>query len=1002
MSLEPRVIPIDFGGGVDSKTDPKLVVAGKFLELKDAVLTTEKQAGKRNGYEALPLDIVGGGTLAGPKCIKAFKDQLTALDQGRLYSFAEDLQGWSDRGHAPSIDVSKYIVSQEQQQQSYISSAYLSGISLYVNDTLGIPCATVVDTESKTVLLNQFALSATPAGPGGAEYPQPVAVVLGTTALGVVYINASNNLVLRILTTTLGGGAVFGSEINLATNLGLGAEIPYCFFDVVTTSTGLAVSYAGAASSLGTPDRVVTVTLNTAGATVNTATITTTLPAPVAIEQDLTSGNLFVYFSDQTSLASMPLYYAVYSSTLSVVLAKTTIGTGYQTIGIISAQPSATGTQKVFFSQTQADGVTALDYLSTYRATVTTASVTSAPALYKVGVVPVSRVFRVNSVDYMFMSYLVGALSATEFPQITLFLVALESSTVVGRFLSGTASIDISVHTGRVNFISPSKVEFSYGEVFYDTGGLLYGYAGFNQLRGSSSFTLDFDSPRANICTESGGSLIVNGAVTTLYDGDRAAEFGFNLFPEIVAVSDNGGGPIADGTYVYYAVYEWYDAEGNIHQSAPSLPVTVTLAGGGSEVRVTVTNAYLTEKTGVTIAIYRTLVDGTIARKVSYELEPEANDPTVPYLQFEDLKPDSDILGAPVLYTTGNVLDNTAPPPSMVMASHNGRLWMVDAEDTSLLWYTKSVSPGFGLSPSGFLTYSIDPKFGGIEALAEMDEKLVGMKSSGIFLLVGDGANDTGVGATLSLPQFVPSDVGCSNHKSLILTPAGLMFQSPKGIYLLDRKTSVSYAGDAVDAYKTQVVTSANFLQDTNEIRFLTDDGLTLVFAYLTGQWSLFTNHEGLSATTYGGLYVYAREAGGIYRETPGVYLDNATPFAWTAKTSWLGLASVQGFQRVRRVSMLGDFVNGASALHKVQISAAYDFETTYSTPVQYTLGAISALGVFQYRERLPRQKCDVISLLIEEVTTGDPAESVSFSNMSFEAAIKKGTNKLPAGRSVG
>jgi hypothetical protein len=212
----------------------------------------------------------------------------------------------------------------------------------------------------------------------------------------------------------------------------------------------------------------------------------------------------------------------------------------------------------------------------------------------------------------------------------------------------------------------------------------------------------------------------------------------------------------------------------------------------------------------------------------------------------------------------------------------------------------------------------------------------------------------------------------------------------------------VTYVGIEVEDYNSQDVSSAIIVYDRNQIRFLTSSGSTLLYDYVVNQWSTFTNHAGYSSDLCNGTYYYVRTDGKIYKESTTSYLDDTTAYSLLAQTAWMHLGTIQGFQRVRRLISLGDYSNGSSASHLIQVSAAYDFGTVFSTPIQATLGVASASGTFQYRERLPIQKCDTITLLIEEVTTGATGEYLDLTNMSFEAGIKKGLNKLPASRSYG
>ena len=81
--------------------------------------------------------------------------------------------------------------------------------------------------------------------------------------------------------------------------------------------------------------------------------------------------------------------------------------------------------------------------------------------------------------------------------------------------------------------------------------------------------------------------------------------------------------------------------------------------------------------------------------------------------------------------------------------------------------------------------------------------------------------------------------------------PLGLMFKSEKGIYLLGRDFKVVYIGAAVEAYNSMTITSATLLADTNEVRFTTMEGRTLVYDYFHNRWATFTGQTAIDSVIY-------------------------------------------------------------------------------------------------------------------------------------------------------
>ena len=74
-----------------------------------------------------------------------------------------------------------------------------------------------------------------------------------------------------------------------------------------------------------------------------------------------------------------------------------------------------------------------------------------------------------------------------------------------------------------------------------------------------------------------------------------------------------------------------------------------------------------------------------------------------------------------------------------------------------------------------------------------MDDKLIIFKKDAIYYITGTGPDNTGANGTFSDATFITSTVGCANPSSIVLMPNGIMFQSDKGIWLLDRQLGTTY-----------------------------------------------------------------------------------------------------------------------------------------------------------------------------------------------------------------
>lgn len=1036
MSWQP--IPINFGGSIDTKTDPKTVVAGRFLQARDVVYTAIDQAQKRNGYRALASALQNTGSLIAPQMAHDFQGDLIAADGGLLLSYSKSLQSWRPRGSYVSTDITRQTIDGENPSSGFADVAVLGNYALYAWSTItgagnsfnpvpkvGTMYAAVVDLQTGTTVLGPQVLSTWT----DAEVPLTVrCVTLGGSTLAVLYSYPHGGLgVVDLAIRTVSFPSAGNISLSAQTTIGAGNLDVSSVFDVAPTSAGGAVAYPSGGD-------LKIYTISTAGAVVNSATVAGGGVAYIAL--DTGTGNLWVYFPKGGNMDV-----AVYTSVLGVVLAPQDMfaATAVGSVTSFIALPVNATTQKLYIAGTAKSGQnggvdTTIE--TTYAVTVPIAGwpQTLTPTVFQYGVMPVSRPFSVTGnvgtrggaqTDYAMFLYRGKISSAFNqlLQQPTLFAVELNPSAAPGvnqytplRFGSGVVN-SLAAQVWRtlgsmmqcqVPALSATKFLYAYAQNVqeFHSPTFLDGEGFCNTF----SLTIDFNSARAYKPVNAGKLALLNGGVLQAYDGQVCSEFGFHLFPEITGVNYSnvvGGGLVAGQTYYYIAIFQWIDAQGNQHQSEPSEPFQITVTPGNNTATLFVTIPYLSQKNLVGVSLFRSPASssgqGTAWFQVSdpsYPLLPTGSDA---YVSFADGLSDTQIQSALVPYTSdvSPVLTNTAPPPCIIMTARNNRLWMVNAESTTEEWYTKKFTPGVGLSPSAFLLNQIDPKLGGVVGVAEMDEKLVSFAEQGFYVQTGDGADDTGANSTLTEAQPIPSDVSCDNHKSIFITPAGVMFHSANGIYLLSRALGVTYIGMDVEAYNSQVITAATRIPGKSQIRFLCSSGLTLVYDYIFNKWATFSNHTGLGAAIWQNTYVYVTGAT-VLQETAGWYLDVNTQIAPLIQTGWLNVAGIQGFERARLLELLGDFVNGASAAHGVQISAAYDFNTTFGTPVPYVFGAAAASGSYQYRERLLQQKFDTISLLIQEIPTGDSAEYIDFTNMSFEAMIKKGLRKVPNTQMVG
>jgi hypothetical protein len=593
---------------------------------------------------------------------------------------------------------------------------------------------------------------------------------------------------------------------------------------------------------------------------------------------------------------------------------------------------------------------------------------------------------------------IVSRMLATEAGPVPSALTGGGSQTAVGAPLAGVSAVD------STSFLFPCIALRSGGS---GSGSSAY-------MRGVEAVTLDFFEPeRSYQRAELAQNLHVSGGFVSMYDGIGVVEHGFHLYPETLALTSAAG---SGKTYSYLACYEWNDNRGNLHRSAPSTALTVQTTNAvapGDAVTIAVPTLRLTAKrasatparTPVRLVLYRTTDGGTTYYRSALG-SAWLNDTTADHVVITDTTEDADLTEP--IYTNGGVVENIAAPTCTALVVHRSRLFAL--VDGRTWWYSKQVVEGSPVEFSDLLTLAIDAPGGGCVAGASLDDKFVAFTESRIFYFLGEGPDSTGAQDSFSDAQPVNADVGCTNPRSIVTTPAGILFKSAKGIYLLDRSLAVTYIGADVEAYNADTITSAVLLESTNQVRFTLDSGVALVFDYFAGQWSVFTNIAAVDSVIWSGEHVYLRDDGSALEETPGVFTDAGSFIPLSLKTAWLQFAGQQGYQRVYKAMVLGEYRSD----HTLKVDVAVDFNPTPVQSATFTVDGPDAYGDdatygsgspyggtfprYQYRVRLTKQKSEAVQITVSDVQNGTPGESMSLSGLAFEIGRKVGLYKTPTG----
>lgn len=522
-----------------------------------------------------------------------------------------------------------------------------------------------------------------------------------------------------------------------------------------------------------------------------------------------------------------------------------------------------------------------------------------------------------------------------------------------------------------------------------------------------------------------------------------AASIGYGtMLSSGIGISDGSGTPGAYATdaYQYSSIYERIDTAGQLHRSEPAVPVTIGIPswGGGGQnsfyaVALVVPNLQLTNTGGIGIIGYRTTTNSTLLFRFtpvnSITMSAKTADSTILY----DHTTDAALNGNELLYTTGGIFGNDQAPPLSFLCVHQDRMWGISDEDPTLLYFTKQFSGGLEVAWSLEQTVRIDPSGGYAVSMASMDGNLIVFAQTRIWVISGAGPDDAGNGA-FNLPQLVSSAVGCRDPFSVVLTPDGLIFKSSKGFYLLDRSLNAEEM-PAEEAFNSDVVTAATLIPNTTEIRFLSSSGTTQLYDYFYKEWGSFTNHQGLDACIWNGVYCYLRTPStvstpiSIFQENPQpvnvLPTDNGVAFPMVLTLNWIkgadiaatagnAAAAVQSFGRIWKSLWKGNFQG------IMQVTNAYDYANSPQPSDSHLIGGVgsgswgsdptwgsstpwggsgSTTAFYQFKCYNRNQLCEAIQLTIQDVA---PYCYWSLDALALEVGIRKGAYKrLGVGQST-
>ncbi len=476
-----------------------------------------------------------------------------------------------------------------------------------------------------------------------------------------------------------------------------------------------------------------------------------------------------------------------------------------------------------------------------------------------------------------------------------------------------------------------------------------------------------------------------------------------------------GGGP-GVGTRSYCVVWSWADNNGFLHRGAPSNVVSITTSDNPICVVARCPQLTNRECKSVIAELYGTTNAGTTFYKIP------VSDIATQYAQAAFKKgnlnvsfqvdlnfADSIIVSNEILYTDGGILANNSIGACKAVSVFKNRV-VVAGLVKNYVNYSKTAQNNSPISFAEPLFLATDNDGQEVTVAKALDDKLVVFREKGIVAYAGDGANDLGTGISFSQPITVASDVGNIIPNAVELTPTGLWFRSSMGIGMISRGLEVSYPGEAVKDFNSFTISRAQILREDKKVReirfFLQDSPNCIVYNYLKGKWTVFTQSGGDDACLWQGAMMRIGNDGVVYQEMQNTFKDVGSAvetYNPLLETAWLKVKNMQDFQRVYRAIILGALKSPHNLTYKIY----YDYDLTNFDSYTFASSNISGVApgdtVYQPEIHLKRQKCQSIKLVIQPVPVAPEGseECLSLTDLTFQVGVKAGVNKVRKAKKI-
>jgi hypothetical protein len=1023
MGLKREIIAIPLLGGLDTKSDAKVVVPGQLVSCENGEFTKGGSLRKRAGHTATPAALTDGTPITDGLGLAALGDGWVLLGRQNAYLHDPVRNAWSTLGPFTPITYTAVETANASAQQDNPDIASVNGITVLAwEDSRGGIRFSVFDDASGAVLASEVSVAS-------ANVTRPKCAVAGPNIIVAWHNSSTTAIEARIVQSANVAAVSSTANITLAANANAAVQ-----FDMVG---GDDVAYLAYRQDAGVADNTQLVVFSPAGVAIRSATAFSDVPnVGPALAWHEASNSVFVA---RTNTAAVELTIRKFDGTTLAQTAEVITASSTET-EIVLGPNSAGGVSR--WSQTGSGSTRAVGvirYDSTLTA-LTTTKATTHSVLASAGWQDEFNTYVLTAYAGVSITGLQGA-----------YYIQRDDGVVVGRLVYGsghdlTTNLTHPKPLGNEQFVCAvgfrRQVPVNLAKVL---GAPTSKMTPVYQHRGVKRVDLNCKPKLTPV--EIDGVLYVNGAWLWAIDGAGCPmEAQMQMFPDIAAaghVSAAGGNLTASASYSYRWYYEWTNGRGHRVRSL-ALTVTVSTTGANFQFNITLPCTAYTRsrpdlggtgtRSNIAIVGYRSEANNNNFHYRITDSNPVNNTGNNRYVDnsagsntvaFVDNLSDANLTGREIDYLSQGEVEHLAFDGPAAIGEAGNRLWCIGGgENPDRPQFSLVRTDGRAIEGNDSFVVTEFPEEGGrTVAISQVNGIPVVFKERAIYAIEGDGTQNNRDDSRPYIVRQVSSDVGCTEPRSVLATAEGVYFKSAKGIRLLGQNFVPEYIGAFVEAYNSQDVTGAAVVPDTDQCVFLTDDGLALMYDYFYKRWSTYTNHQGQSLAAGRSGFAYLRNDGQLYvRDSRSAdtrdHTDAGVPYRLRFRLAPIRIEdTIQGSWLCRKVMAIGEY----RSPHELEVrvfrnretwpnqiitwqpdlrmgQTVWGSETVWGDPTS-VWGGIARSNEYSFDRKLRARKVSTISFEVSDIPGSPPGASYELTELALEMYPHSGLARMPATR---